>query len=234
MNAYIITMSHHANSLAMSKALKESVFKTESVINLHHFEAVVPTTIAFATKEIFGKNIPWTWQEGNDFKTGLYKRPYVANDEARVVACALSHFSLWKKCADGNESIMVLEHDAKFIRKFDISDLPDNWGALGLNDPVGNTRKGRLFDQKVKEMGEGIHRVPVIDSPNEPPLPMGLAGNSAYIIKPEAAKEVLETVADVGMWPNDAILCRQLFRWLKVINPYYTIVQRGLSTTTKL
>lgn len=234
MKAYIITLSGNQQSTEMADRCVESIENTNSNINWHHFEAVTPLTVATATKQVFGRNVPWTWQEGNDFKTGLYKRPYEANDEARVVACALSHFSLWKKCADGNEPIMVLEHDAKFIRKFDISDLPDNWGALGLNDPVGNTRKGRLFNQKIKEMGEGVHRVPVIDGPNEPPLPMGLAGNSAYIIKPEAAKEVLETVADVGMWPNDAILCRQLFRWLKVINPYYTIVQRGLSTTTKL
>lgn len=234
MNAYIITMSHHANSLAMSKILKESVFSTESDINLHHFEAVVPTTIAFATKEVFGKNVPWTWQTGHCFKTGLYKREYEAVDQARVVACALSHFMLWKKCSEGNEPIMILEHDAKFVRKFNYKDLPDNWGALGLNDPVGNTRKGRLYFEKLQKLGKGVHRPPVIDSPSEDQLPMGLAGNSAYIIKPEAAKEVLETVADVGMWPNDAILCRQLFRWLKVINPYYTIVQRGLSTTTKL
>jgi len=43
----------------------------------------------------------------------------------------------------------------------------------------------------------------------------------------------LEEVERVGMWPNDAIMCRQLFPTdLKVVYPYYTVVQSGVSTTT--
>jgi hypothetical protein len=107
-----------------------------------------------------------------------------------------------------------------------------SWGAVGLNDPRGNTRKGQLFHAKVAACGDGINRVPIIDEPTELPLPMGLAGNSAYIIRPHMAKRLLEEVARIGMWPNDAVMCRQLFRDLKVVYPYATTVVRGKSTTT--
>ena len=76
--------------------------------------------------------------------------------------------------------------------------------------------------------------IPLIDGGDEVPLPMGLAGNSAYVIRPHAAKEVLEAMKSIGMWPNDAILCRQLFPWLRVTKQYYTTTQRGVSTTTQV
>jgi hypothetical protein len=89
-----------------------------------------------------------------------------------------------------------------------------------------------LFHAKVAAFGDGINRVPIIDEPTELPLPMGLAGNSAYIIRPHMAKRLLDEVVRVGMWPNDAVMCRQMFRDLKVVYPYITTVVRGGSTTT--
>ena len=89
-----------------------------------------------------------------------------------------------------------------------------------------------MFHAKVAACGDGINRVPIIDEPTELPLPMGLAGNSAYIIRPQFAKKLLEEISRVGMWPNDAIMCRQLFRDLKVVYPYLTTVKKGASTTT--
>ena len=112
-------------------------------------------------------------------------------------------------------------------------------GVLGLNDPIGATRKARVFDEKVKQTqlsgypGKlGISQVPYVDDAGDDPLPCGLAGNSAYIIKPWAAKKILEKVAEIGVWPNDALMCRQLFPWLQVYFPYFTTVQRTASTTT--
>ena len=76
--------------------------------------------------------------------------------------------------------------------------------------------------------------VPNIDNSQEPPLPMGIAGNSAYIIRPFAAKELLKTTKELGVWPNDAIMCKQLFPWLRVVYPYYSTTQRNVSTTTQV
>jgi GR25 family glycosyltransferase involved in LPS biosynthesis len=112
-------------------------------------------------------------------------------------------------------------------------------GVIGLNDPIGATRKARVFDEKVKQTrldalpGKlGISQVPYVDDAGDDPLPSGLAGNSAYIIKPWAAKKLLEKTVEIGVWPNDALMCRQFFPWLQVYFPYYTQVQRTASTTT--
>ena len=44
---------------------------------------------------------------------------------------------------------------------------------------------------------------------------------------------LLEKLKEVGCWPNDALMCKQLFpNELKVIYPYYTRVQGIQSTTT--
>jgi GR25 family glycosyltransferase involved in LPS biosynthesis len=64
-------------------------------------------------------------------------------------------------------------------------------------------------------------------------IPQGLAGNSAYIIKPEGARRLLELVKEYGLWPNDAIMCRQLISKLGITKTYYTKVQ-GLESTTSL
>ena len=63
-------------------------------------------------------------------------------------------------------------------------------------------------------------------------VPQGLAGNSAYIIKPAGAKQMIELVDEYGLWPNDAIMCKQLVKGLGVTKKFYTKVQRTRSTTT--
>tara|TARA_R110000868_G_scaffold280521_1_gene540666 strand:+ start:795 stop:1697 length:903 start_codon:yes stop_codon:yes gene_type:complete len=132
-------------------------------------------------------------------------------------------------------------------------DSGDEWtgGICGINSPQGATRKATIFDFKVKNqigvdmradlgkittngvVNRGLTIVPYVDEPGDLPLPSGLAGNSAYIIKPWAAKKLLDKVTEVGLWPNDALMCRQFFPWLQQYYPYYTILQNLPSTTTK-
>lgn len=236
-NAYIIQMSDNSVSATMGHDCLVSA--NNAGLNAHLFEATQPKDIYQHIQEVFGKQIAWSWptrstDDGYCFYTGLYKKTYPAENQNRVVACALSHYRLWKLCVELDEEIVVLEHDARFLPMASLKGtLQDtSWGAVGLNDPRGNTRKGQLFHAKVAACGDGINRVPIIDEPTELPLPMGLAGNSAYIIRPQFAKKLLEEVARIGMWPNDAVMCRQLFRDLKVVYPYLTGVVRGESTTT--
>ena len=104
-------------------------------------------------------------------------------------------------------------------------------GILGLNSPIGATRKASVFHDKL--FGQyGFHKVPSVDGLGDDPLPQGLAGNSAYIIKPWAAKKLLDKVDEIGMWPNDALMCKQFFPWMQVCWPYYTVVQGTTSSTT--
>ena len=241
-NAYIITMSDNEHSLANARELLENVKVCSLDLATEMFEATQPKDIYKHIEAVFGRQVAWSWptrpsDDGLDLYTGLYKRTYAAVDHNRVVACALSHYRLWKLCVESDEPIVVLEHDARFFENVKNQNLIDiledkSWGAVGLNDPRGNTRKGQMFHAKVAACGDGIHRVPIIDEPTEPPLPMGLAGNSAYIIRPSLAKRLLDECVRIGMWPNDAVMCRQLFPNLKVVYPYLTGVKKGISTTT--
>ena len=71
--------------------------------------------------------------------------------------------------------------------------------------------------------------MPIID---EVHIPQGLAGNSAYVIKPEGAERMLDLSQRYGMWPNDALMCRQLVPNLGVTRNFYTRIQGLRSTTT--
>ena len=64
-------------------------------------------------------------------------------------------------------------------------------------------------------------------------VPQGLAGNSAYIIKPSGAIKMLKLVEEYGLWPNDAIMCKQLIPNLYVTRKFYTTIQNLKSTTTQ-
>jgi GR25 family glycosyltransferase involved in LPS biosynthesis len=198
------------------------------------------------------KKVRYTWpihtsQDGLDISTGLYKRAYAAKDWRKVASCSISHMRLWKHCIDIDEPIMILEHDAYFKEFFSYknitmagqtsSDKSMQWtgGICGINDPAGTTRKPRVFLHKVRDQigdSSGLAQVPYVDDPGDLPLPSGLAGNSAYIIKPWAAKKLLEKTAEIGIWPNDALMCRQFFPWLQVYYPFITTVQNTPSTTT--
>ena len=104
----------------------------------------------------------------------------------------------------------------------------ERWYTLGLNNPIGATRRAHLFDGQVRKI-QGLQGVPSVDDWD---VPQGLAGNSAYMISPKAAKKLLNKVKEIGMWPNDALMCKQMFPWLQVVYPYYTTIQRGLKSTT--
>ena len=71
--------------------------------------------------------------------------------------------------------------------------------------------------------------MPRIDEFN---VPQGLAGNSAYIIKPSGAKNLIEATKQYGAWPNDALMCYQIIPKLGVTRRFYTKVQGLPSTTT--
>ena len=161
-------------------------------------------------------------------KTGMNLKPYRTNSIDKIFSCTVSHAKLWLKCVKLEEEIMILEHDAIFTRKFE----PFEWegGVIGLNDPRGATHSSLVY-HTLMSYRKGVSSAPWVGS--ETSMPQGLAGNSAYIIKPYFAEKLLNKLKEKGAWPNDALMCKQFFpNELKVIYPYYTAIQRIRSTTT--
>jgi GR25 family glycosyltransferase involved in LPS biosynthesis len=140
------------------------------------------------------------------------------------------------KCGEKDENgkyITPLQLDAAVSHSGGVRKPIGQWdgGIVGLNDPVGATRKWKVFFHKTAAF-LGLQPTPYVDDPGDPAYPAGLAGNSAYIIKPWAAKKLLKKVEEVGLWPNDALMCRQFFPWIQVFFPFFTRVQQITSTTT--
>lgn len=230
MKAYVITIENDSISQKGSQICIESSWKVGNEFSIERFDATTPDQVEDTMRAYsLTWNYPW---EGEviDFATGLIKKAYKTAVPHKRMACALSHYRLWTECIAIGEPLMVLEHDAVFVKKVPIQDIILSWASIiGLNNPLAATRKASSFDSIVKSSNREILPVPRIDSFN---IPQGLAGNSAYIITPEGAEELLDLVDEFGLWPNDAIMCYQLCEGLAVTKTYYTQVQGLPSTTT--
>lgn len=235
MKAFIISMINNHESTVATRMVIQSIKETKSKLEPIILPATIPDTIGIDIRNIGMSGIAWTYpidqhQDGLDMKTGLRLTHYPTANHSNRVACMVSHMRAWQKAIDLDETIVVLEHDALFMRKFKPKDLTEEWkgGIIGLNDPRGATRRSQEFHRQVVSQ-EGLQSVPTID---EMDVPQGLAGNSAYMISPKGAKKLLDKVREVGMWPNDALMNKQFFPWLQVVYPYYTTIQKGLKSTT--
>jgi GR25 family glycosyltransferase involved in LPS biosynthesis len=229
MKAYAIIIKDNVISENGANKLFKSSFEVNNEFKISRFNAITPEKVDKTLKKYkLTWNYPWESVVFDDI-TKLKKSPYSAKDPNKKIACALSHYSLWIKCVELNEPILILEHDALFIEKLNIDFLVDStYQIIGINNPLGSTRKSVLYNSLIRSNIEEIQPIPVIDDDE---IPQGLAGASAYFVKPDGCKEVIEKIKEVGLWHNDALLCRQLFNFIGVTKKYYTKTQKLPSTT---
>jgi hypothetical protein len=210
--------------------LLESSKAVGNEFSINRYEA---TTGANVIPQFKMLRVDWTWPWSGTqpcFKTGLNMSAYQTNDPQKRVACFMSHFRLWLTCSEQDDNMLVLEHDALFKHKLDADFDCQGYNIVGINDPRGATRKSREFYNTVLHDPAPIQNVPRIDAWN---VPQGLAGNSAYIVTPQGARDLISKVEEIGAWPNDALMCYQNIDKLGVTKTFYTEVQ-GLPSTTSL
>ena len=102
------------------------------------------------------------------------------------VGCFLSHYFLWEKCIEKNEPLLVLEDDAILTERFDmkeVSELPYDFVYLGW-----------------KEMDTSK------DINDELVVPVYPYWTLAYMIRPEAARILVNDVAKRNIIPVDEYL----------------------------
>jgi GR25 family glycosyltransferase involved in LPS biosynthesis len=230
MKAYIIGDRNNQASVKAMNGCATSIAYFKQDFKIQFVQQTSPETLNNDINPFPGLkwNYPLNDESRVDEDSGMILQGYRTNSMAKVFSCLVSHARLWLRCVQQNESIMILEHDAKFIRKFD-PDFEWEGGVLGLNDPRGATFNPHGYHLHVSSNGHGVHKAPYVTDISRP---QGLAGNSAYIIKPFAATELLEKLKETGGWPNDALMCNQHFDWIKVLYPYATGLQNVRSTTT--
>jgi GR25 family glycosyltransferase involved in LPS biosynthesis len=213
----------------------ENLFKSsESVGNtfvIERFDAITPDLAINRLKDTGVMwNYPWD-KPVRDMASGLLKSPYPTKNRNARIACSLSHYNLWSRCYNSDETFLIMEHDAVWKKKLpEWVTVDPIYDIIGINDPRGATRRSSQFHDLLQAREGLINRPPVID---EDCVPQGLAGNSAYIVKRSGANKMLKLVKEYGLWPNDALMCRQLVKTLGTSKTYYTGVQ-GLPSTTSL
>ena len=102
------------------------------------------------------------------------------------VGCFLSHWQIWNKCIEKNESIIVLEDDAILTDRFnmeEIESLPYDFVYLAY-----------------KEMGE---KIKIDDTLSKPVYPYWTL---AYMIRPQAARVLVNNEAKRNILPVDEYL----------------------------
>lgn len=231
MKAYVITMKE--NEYAERKA--DRCIETAASVGKIKVERFYGATKETSRAIMEGFDLKWTWANNNTKMTycpitKLRQHPYGKANLDSKIGCSMSHFMLLKRCVELDESILILEHDAVFLREFPEFDFT---GICQINDPKGATRKGKWWsEQMVTRNTIGVHEKTWVTTPNERHIPDGLAGNSAYVIKPFAAQELIDKYYELGVWPNDATLCKQLLPYLEEYYPFITKVEQEISTSS--
>lgn len=218
MKAYCIILAGHPYSEAVGERCVRSAAEVGGV-EVEPFDAT-PADQAEAVLRWYG--LRWTWMVENH--TNLRHHRY-GGHLARI-GCAMSHYRLWRWCAETGLPALILEHDAVFLRKFEPFPFAS---ACMINDPAGATRKGQWWSEQMKRRGPGVW--PKTRLPQDPLIPDGLAGNSAYVLQPECAEVLIDLYARLGVWPNDATMCEQLVPGLQEVYPFVTRVEQSISTT---
>lgn len=229
MKSFVITLQNHKYSQKVADRCIASALAVG--LTVEKFSAVDKE---YAHEVMRSHNLTWTWANNNTShsvcpKTNLKQHPYQTRDFRTKIACSMSHFLLWKKCVELNEPILILEHDTVFLRP-----LPDVEfkGICQINDPASATRRGSVWSQSmIKRGGSGVFEKTWVTTEADRAIPDGLAGNSAYMIKPYAAQELIDKYYELGVWPNDATMCKQLFPYLEEYYPFITKVIQTESTT---
>ena len=233
MRAKVITLSDNRKSFEAADRLIDSSSHHKNDFTIDKYLATTSENVVEEFKKHSVKwNYPWT--AGHlDIQSGLYKTAYETADPKKRMACFMSHYRLWKLCAEEHEDYMIFEHDALFTRHLDLNelDIDGKFNIVSLNDPRGATRLSRVYHEMLQR-DVGIAPCPYVDDNKQ--TPQGLPGNSAYYITPIGARTLIELVRHFGAWPNDAIMCNQMMpRMLGCLSHYATTIQKTISTTTK-
>ena len=155
-------------------------------------------------------------------KFSLKPKYFFKQGRRGVIGCFLSHYLLWLECIKFNKPYLVLEHDGYFIRSLErgILDMFDDVLKLDNENPYNDDYDSKVslnVDFKVEKYN---NRSPKNTELNE--TGNYLKGAYSYIIKPKAAKKIVEWIKINGFLPADIQIGNKLVN-INVVKP--TIVR---------
>lgn len=137
-------------------------------------------------------------------------------------SCFFSHYSLWVMCYTLNEPIVIIENDTTCIADFNVEFDYDQVALIQLTaESMLNKKTSNQVSSNYREnlegynqRGEGIHEVFF----KHPHGKTYMAGNTGYIITPNAAEYIIEDCKHHGWTQNDLLLSSD-FISLYYVNP---------------
>ena len=155
-------------------------------------------------------------------KFSLKQKYFFKGGRRGVIGCFLSHYLLWLECIRFNKPYLILEHDGYFIRNLErgILDKFDEVLKLDNEDPYSDD-----YDNKVSENVD--FNVEKYKNPKPKNTELNETGNYlkgaySYIIKPKAAKKIVEWIKINGFLPADIQIGNKIVN-INVVKP--TIVR---------
>jgi len=184
MKSFIIRLTDHDFSSAIAD---QCVAQAKTFgIDVEYFDAITGNQ----AQQIFDQD-------------SIHKYPHkLKRNTAGVQGCAGSHYMLWKQCAADNVPYLILEQDGYMIRPLpDVLDQFDHVLKLDSNDPYADDYEKQI------SVDQGTMVVPynVNWGYKKKAAPYGgyFKGAWAYIIKPPAARILIQAVKANGWVPAD-------------------------------
>ena len=139
----------------------------------------------------------------------------------RAMSCFLSHYMLWKICADTDNSVfMIFEHDALLIE--------DSYDEIFLMERIDKSKGlisfGKPSYGKFRTMKNGIY--PLYSKKHLP-------GAHAYLLHSDGAKKLVYEAKKNGIEPTDVFLSKNRFPWIEETSPWMAYVDETFSTVQK-
>jgi GR25 family glycosyltransferase involved in LPS biosynthesis len=119
-----------------------------------------------------------------------------------VYGCFLSHYYLWRECADQQDAYLILEHDGWFVRDLpeDVLNQFDHVLKLDSLDPYSKNYERTLAAQSADPTV--IKTIAPVEGMNNGAGDYSW-GTYAYIIKPQAAQLLIDWIQEHGFLPAD-------------------------------
>ena len=138
-------------------------------------------------------------------KLNIHPKYKFKKGRAGVYGCFLSHYYLWQQCVADNVPYCVLEHDGYFIKPLPVDILNQFTGVLKLD---GENPFSKDYDQIINLKNAQPISIQKYNNPDAKFLHKNQTGNYmrgayGYIIKPHAAKIIVDWISVNGFVPAD-------------------------------
>ena len=138
-------------------------------------------------------------------KLNIHPKYKFKKGRAGVYGCFLSHYYLWKKCIADGVPYLILEHDGYFIKPLPVDILNQFTDVLKLD---GENPFSKDYDQIINLKNAQPISIQKYNNPDAKFLHKNQTGNYmrgayGYIIKPHAAKTIVDWISINGFVPAD-------------------------------